>query len=155
MFRTPNVTMDNRAGTSVIVRILPEPQDVLEGDLANCAGTPSDRVQLHDRGEGSPSLLATASDAKARAPGRDRTSSADQRDDAIDQQVSREEKISGTRSVTASSHARCGRQSRGPLDPSPTAHSPPAELSWSILSTPPSRNVGGRCSFLVRPSWPR
>jgi hypothetical protein len=27
-------------------------------------------VQLHDRGEGSPSLLATASDAKARAPGR-------------------------------------------------------------------------------------
>jgi hypothetical protein len=70
MFRTPNVTMDNRAGTSVIVRILPEPQDVLEGDLANCAGTPSDRVQLHDRGEGSPSLLATASDAKARAPGR-------------------------------------------------------------------------------------
>jgi hypothetical protein len=93
MFRTPNVTMDNRAGTSVIVRILPEPQDVLEGDLANCAGTPSDRVQLHDRGEGSPSLLATASDAKARAPGRDRTSSADQRDDAIDQQVSREEKF--------------------------------------------------------------
>jgi hypothetical protein len=52
MFRTPNVTMDNRAGTSVIVRILPEPQDVLEGDLANCAGTPSDRVQLHDRREG-------------------------------------------------------------------------------------------------------
>jgi hypothetical protein len=54
MFRTPNVTMDNRAGTSVIVRILPEPQDVLEGDVANYAGTPSDRVQPHDRREGSP-----------------------------------------------------------------------------------------------------
>ena len=40
MFRTPNVTMDNQAGTSVIVRILPEPQDVLEDDVANCAGTP-------------------------------------------------------------------------------------------------------------------
>jgi hypothetical protein len=27
-------------------------------------------------------------------------------------------------------------------EPSPTAHSPRSELSWSILSTPPSRNVG-------------
>jgi hypothetical protein len=33
MFRTPNVTMDNRAGTSVIVRILQEPQDVLRVTL--------------------------------------------------------------------------------------------------------------------------
>jgi hypothetical protein len=45
MFRTPNVTMDNRSGTSVIVRILPEPQHVLDSDVANCAGTRGDRVQ--------------------------------------------------------------------------------------------------------------
>jgi hypothetical protein len=41
MFRTPNVTMDNQAGTSVIVRILPEPQDLLEGDVATA---PAHRV---------------------------------------------------------------------------------------------------------------
>ena len=34
------------------MRILPEPQDLLEGDVANCAGTPSDRVQLHDVEQG-------------------------------------------------------------------------------------------------------
>jgi hypothetical protein len=29
------VTMDNRAGSSVMVRILPEPDDVLDGDVVN------------------------------------------------------------------------------------------------------------------------
>jgi hypothetical protein len=33
MFRTPNVTMDNRAGISVMVRIQQEPEDVLDGDI--------------------------------------------------------------------------------------------------------------------------
>jgi hypothetical protein len=47
MFRTPSVT-DNRAGTSVIVRILPEPDDVLDGDVGNRRDTPGDGVQLHD-----------------------------------------------------------------------------------------------------------
>lgn len=41
MSRTPKVTMDNRAGTSVIVRILPGPEDVLDGDLT-AVSTPSE-----------------------------------------------------------------------------------------------------------------
>ena len=33
MFRTPSVTMDKRAGTSVMVRILPEPENAVDADI--------------------------------------------------------------------------------------------------------------------------
>ena len=46
MFRTPSVTMDNLGGTSVMVRIPSEPQDVLDGDVGNRPATPGDAVQL-------------------------------------------------------------------------------------------------------------
>ena len=48
MFRTPSVTMDNRAGTSVMVRILPEPEAYWTATVGNRPDTPGDGMQLDD-----------------------------------------------------------------------------------------------------------
>jgi hypothetical protein len=45
MSRAPNVTIDNLAGISVIVRIVPEPADVLGGDGRNKRDTVGDSRQ--------------------------------------------------------------------------------------------------------------